>query len=87
MRRESLLSVPILPVNCFRATSAVGEEISIRGLPYRVVGVAVAKGTLFGMPQDNYIHIPLKTYASNFGTLTGSRGLYFEGTSYSDQNF
>ncbi len=71
----------------FPRTSAVGEEISIRGLPYRVVGVAVAKGTLFGIPQDNYIHIPLKTYASNFGTLTGSRGLYFEGTSYSDQTF
>lgn len=71
----------------FPRTSAVGEEISIRGLPYRVVGVAVAKGTLFGIPQDTYIHIPLKTYASNFGTLTGSRGLYFEGIAYSDQTF
>ena len=30
----------------FPGTSAVGGEISIRGLPYRVVGVAVAKGTV-----------------------------------------
>ncbi len=71
----------------FPGTSAVGGEISIRGLPYRVVGVAVAKGTIFGFPQDNFIQLPLKTFASNFGNLTGSRGLYFEGTSYSDQTF
>ncbi len=71
----------------FPRTSAVGGEISIRGLPYRVVGVAVAKGTIFGMPQDTFIQIPLKTYASNFGNLTGSRGLYFEGTSYDDKTF
>ncbi len=71
----------------FPHTSAVGGEISIRGLPYRVVGVAVAKGTIFGMPQDSFIQLPLKTYASNFGNLTGSRGLYFEGTSYSDKTF
>ncbi|MEO8072045.1 MAG: ABC transporter permease [Acidobacteriota bacterium] len=71
----------------FPGTSAVGGEISIRGLPYRVVGVAVAKGTIFGIPQDNFIQLPLKTFASNFGNLTGSRGLYFEGTSFSDQTF
>ncbi len=71
----------------FPGTSAVGGEISIRGLPYRVVGVAVAKGTIFGFSQDNFIQIPLKTYAANFGALTGSRGLYFEGTSYGDQTF
>ena len=71
----------------FPGRSAVGEEISIRGLPYRVVGVAVAKGTVFGQPQDNFIHIPIKTYASNFGNLTGSRGLYFVGTGFNDETF
>ncbi len=71
----------------FPRTSAVGGEISIRGLPYRVVGVAVAKGTIFGIPQDNFIIIPLKTFESNFGSLIGSRGLYFVGTSYSDKTF
>ncbi len=71
----------------FPGTSAVNGEISIRGLPYRVVGVAVAKGTIFGQPQDNFIHVPIKTYASNFGTLTGSRGLYFVGTGFNDETF
>lgn len=69
----------------FPRTSAVGGEISINGLPYRVVGVAVAKGTVFGMPQDNFIHIPLKTYSSNLGKLL--YGLYFSATAYSDETF
>lgn len=69
----------------FPGTSAVGGEISINGLPYRVVGVAVAKGAIFGMPQDNFIHIPLKTYSSNMGKLL--YGLYFSATAYSDETF
>ncbi|MEZ5425734.1 MAG: ABC transporter permease [Pyrinomonadaceae bacterium] len=71
----------------FPRTSAVGGEISIRGLPYRVIGVAVAKGTVFGMPQDNFIQLPIKTYETNFGALTGGRGLYFLGVAYSDKLF
>ncbi|MGI8555977.1 MAG: ABC transporter permease [Pyrinomonadaceae bacterium] len=42
--------------------SAIGEEISIRGIPYKVIGVATAKGTIFGQPQDVFIQLPLKTY-------------------------
>lgn len=71
----------------FPRTAAVGGEIYIRGIPYRVVGVAVAKGTVFGQPQDNFIIVPLKTFASQFGALTGRRGLFFEGKSYSDETF
>lgn len=67
--------------------SAVGQEISIRGLPYRVIGVETAKGTVFGIPQDNFIIIPLKTYAVNFGTLSRQRSLYFVGTAKSDDTF
>lgn len=65
----------------------IGEEISIRGLPYRVVGVAVPKGTIFGQPQDSFIHIPIKTYESNFGTLIGGKGLYFQATAHDDKSF
>ena len=67
--------------------SAVGQEISIRGLPYRVIGVETAKGTVFGIPQDNFVIIPLKTYAVNFGTLSRQRSLYFVGTAKSDDTF
>ena len=71
----------------FPTTSAINEEISISGLPYRVVGVAVAKGTVLGIPQDNYITLPLKTYANNFGGLTRNRSLYFIATAKSDPLF
>ena len=67
--------------------SAVGGEINIRGIPYRVIGIQTAKGTVFGQPQDTFIQLPLKTYGANFGGLTRSRGLYFEATAVSDKLF
>ena len=67
--------------------SPIGQEITIRGLPYRVIGVEVAKGTVFGMPQDNFIIIPLKTYSINYGGLIRQRSLYFVATSKSDELF
>jgi putative ABC transport system permease protein len=63
--------------------SAIGEEFTMRGIPYRVIGVQTAKGTVFGQPQDVFVQLPIKTYGSNFGGLTRSRGLYFEATSKS----
>ena len=73
--------------NLFPAGSMVGQEITISGLPYRVIGVEVAKGTVFGIPQDNFINVPLKTYANNFGGLIRQRSLYFVGTSRTDDTF
>ena len=67
--------------------SAVGEEFTMRGIPYRVIGVQTAKGTVFGQPQDVFVQLPLKTYGSNFGGLTRSRGLYFEATAKSAKLF
>ncbi|HZE68100.1 MAG TPA: ABC transporter permease [Pyrinomonadaceae bacterium] len=71
----------------FPAGSPVGQEILIRGLPYRVIGVETAKGTVFGIPQDNFIVIPLKTYSINFGGLIRQRSLYFIATSKTDDAF
>jgi len=71
----------------FPSGNPVGGELTIAGLPYRVVGVATAKGTIFGVPQDNFITVPLKTYASNFGTLINRRALYFVGTAKSNESF
>ncbi|HLA12473.1 MAG TPA: ABC transporter permease [Pyrinomonadaceae bacterium] len=68
-------------------SSSIGQEITIRGIPYRVIGVEAAKGTVFGIPQDNFIVVPLKTYAVNFGSLSRQRGLYFVGTALSDELF
>ncbi len=71
----------------FPNESAINQEINVAGLPYRVIGVSVAKGTIFGMPQDNFVMIPLKTYAKNFGGLVQWRSLYFQGTAKDDLQF
>lgn len=71
----------------FPAGNPVGQEIIIAGLPYRVIGVEAVKGTVFGVPQDNFIHLPLKTYANNFGGLIRQRSLYFVATSKRDDQF
>jgi putative ABC transport system permease protein len=71
----------------FPAGNAVGSEISVRGLPYRVIGVEVAKGTVFGIPQDTFVILPLKTYQVNYGALIRGRSLYFIATSITDARF
>ncbi len=67
--------------------SPVGQEINIRGIPYKVIGVQTAKGTVFGFPQDNFVYLPIKTFASNFGPLRGSRSLYFVISASSEKLF
>jgi len=71
----------------FPAGNPIGGEIDIRGLPYRVVGVEAVKGTVFGVPQDSFIVIPLRTYQLDFGPLIRQRSLYFLATSKTDQGF
>jgi putative ABC transport system permease protein len=71
----------------FPRGGAVGQEINIRGVPYRIIGVRVAKGTVFGMPQDAFVQLPIKTFGSNFGGFRGSRYLYFIATAPSDKLF
>ncbi len=74
-------------VKLFPRMSAVGEEIFINGLPYRVVGVATAKGTVFGIPQDTFVTLPLRTYRRNFGALRNWRSFYMVGTAKDDLMF
>jgi putative ABC transport system permease protein len=71
----------------FPAGDPIGGEISIRGLPYRVVGVEEVKGTVFGIPQDSFVVIPLKTYSIDYGMLIRQRSLYFTATSKTDDTF
>lgn len=71
----------------FPGGNPIGGEIDIRGLPYRVIGVEEVKGTVFGIPQDSFIVIPLKTYQVNFGPLVRQRSLYFTATSKTDPTF
>ena len=61
----------------FPQGGALGGEIKMRGIPYRIIGIQTAKGTVLGQSQDNFVQLPIKTYGANFGGLTRSRGLYF----------
>jgi len=71
----------------FPVGNSIGQEITIRGLPYRVIGVEAARGTIFGIPQDTFVIIPLKTYSVNYGGLIRQRSLYFLATSITDDQF
>jgi putative ABC transport system permease protein len=50
----------------FTNIDPLGKEILIRGLPFRVIGIAKRIGTTFGESQDNFIQIPLSTYQKVF---------------------
>jgi len=50
----------------FANIDPLGKEILIRGLPFRVIGIAKRIGTTFGESQDNFIQIPLSTYQKVF---------------------
>jgi putative ABC transport system permease protein len=71
----------------FPGRSGIGEELTINGIPYRVIGVQAAKGTVFGRPMDAFVQLPIKTYGANFGGFRGGRYLYFVASAPSDELF
>jgi putative ABC transport system permease protein len=50
----------------FPNVDPLGKEIIVRGLPFRVIGVAKTIGSTFGESQDNFVHIPLSTFQKVF---------------------
>ena len=67
--------------------NALGGELEIDGIPYRIIGIQTSKGTVFGQPQDNFIELPLKTFGSAFGGLTRNRAPYFVVTARNEKVF
>lgn len=61
----------------FPQGGALGSEISMRGIPYRIIGIQTAKGTVFGFPQDNFVQVPIQTFSANFGGLRWGRAPFF----------
>ncbi len=61
----------------FPRGDSLGQEITIQGIPYRIIGVQTAKGTVFGQPQDNFVEMPIKTFGAAFGGLRNQRAPYF----------
>jgi len=66
---------------------AIGQEITISGIPYRIIGIQTPKGTVFGQPQDNFVEMPIKTFGEAFGGLMNSRAPYFVVTARDEKSF
>lgn len=71
----------------FPRGDALGQEITIEGIPYRVIGVQTPKGTVFGQPQDNFVELPIKTFGEAFGGLRFQRAPYFVITAKNPDKF
>ncbi len=59
--------------NLFGDTDPVGKTFKIEGRPFIVVGVAEAKGSVFGQSQDGFVDIPIGTYFQIYGSFQGIR--------------
>jgi len=55
----------------FPSASPIGQTITADGIPFEVVGVAKAKGSIFGNSQDNFVVIPIETYFKIWGSRSG----------------
>jgi putative ABC transport system permease protein len=52
----------------FRDTDPVGKTIALDGSPFRVVGTAAKRGSVFGFSRDNFVMIPIGAFFKTFGT-------------------
>jgi putative ABC transport system permease protein len=51
----------------FAGQDPVGKSIGVDGVPYEVIGVAKAKGTVFGQSQDKFVMVPVYSYFKTYG--------------------
>jgi putative ABC transport system permease protein len=54
----------------------IGKTVQVDGRTYEVIGVAKAKGSIFGQSQDTFVALPIQTYFKAYG---GRRGLEYMG--------
>ena len=57
----------------FAGVDPLDKVIKADGRQLKVVGVAKAKGSVFGQSQDGYVLIPIHTYFQYYGSRTGIR--------------
>lgn len=68
----------------FPMLNPVGKQLKIDGRPYTIVGLAKAKGSVFGQSQDSFVIIPIKTFLDTYGSR---RSLIVQATSHSPETF
>jgi putative ABC transport system permease protein len=54
----------------------IGKEVTVNGLPYRVIGVLEKKGEQFGYSPDNKVVLPYKTFEHQFGFQVRQEGIH-----------
>jgi putative ABC transport system permease protein len=54
--------------NIFGSIDPIDKEIRLRGRTFKVVGVGVKRGSVFGQSRDNYAVIPINTFRKMFGS-------------------
>lgn len=55
----------------FPNVDPIGKTVNVDGRPFQVVGVAKAKGSVFGESQDNYVVLPIESYFKMYSARTG----------------
>lgn len=55
----------------FKTANPIGKSVVVEGRPFEVVGVAKAKGSVFGHSKDNFVLIPVETYFKIYGGRSG----------------
>jgi putative ABC transport system permease protein len=55
----------------FVGSSPMGQTITAEGVQFEIVGVAKAKGSIFGQSQDNFLIVPIDTYFKIWGARNG----------------
>jgi putative ABC transport system permease protein len=51
----------------FKGTDPIGKTLRVDGREVQIVGVAKAKGSVFGQSQDGWVLIPVRTYFDYYG--------------------
>jgi putative ABC transport system permease protein len=70
--QEMQLGLPVLVLGSelaeklFPGVDPIGKDVTIYGLPYRVIGVVAKQGTLFGLSMDKFAIMPFTAPARRF---------------------
>ena len=64
----------LLAERLFEGQDPLGKTVTIRGIPYRVVGVVAKQGTLFGLSLDKFTVVPFTSNAQRWSCPSAGIG-------------
>lgn len=74
---------PTVVKNLFNSTSPIGKTIEVANQKYTVIGVMKARGSTFGIDQDNAVFIPLTAAQKQF-SITNPNTIYLSASETDD---